>query len=787
MIKKLIEELHLNKVVIPTISTLEEVISKAIISTDDIIYKKIYDQIEYKDKLEYLLISEENGISPFSRIKNTSVNISSNGVKELLKSIKEINDYGRTIDLSFLSDNKISYFNTQIQQSHKIRIERFKDEYKKYSYLAMFLYFKKKEFMDMVIEVTSNHIHMIQKRSKNKTKEYNAKNQVIYKSDRERFKEVVKDLLKISDFQEFMEYQNTDLMIIDKELSSHADDLDEVDFLLKSYQSIDYINELLEVIEFDSNTKPELVKFLKSYKHNKTRKNNKIDISFFDQKWQKSIKKHDYSKKVIGMTVMHTIRDSIRSGDLFVRDSKKYNSFDHYLVSPIEYPSDTEAVAFIKQLKESIEIPKYFEFNRDIEQDDKSKFSDKIYSYFPKISMPEILYEVNKWTNFLEDFRSFHNDKLEKQKVLVASLLADGHNLGFAKMSIASSIDEFALRRANEFYLNYDNLSKAQQTLVNYHHSLDIVKNWGSGKSSSSDGMRVPINSKTIYADYNAHYGNRGGGIYRHVSDQYTPYYVQMLEGRDSNHVLDGLLYHETSLDIYEHSTDTAGYTEQMFALTYLLGFNFKPRIKNITQQQLYAFESFEMKDIKLKKINEKIIIDNYYEVMRLVESIRCGKVKASLILQKINSYNRDNAVAKGLKEIGRILKTKYIIDYYTDGDLRKEVQKMLNKGESINSVARLIFFGKQGRLNESKLERQLEKVSCLNILLSTLIIWNSRYLEKVYQEVKDEQWFDEEEFKRVSPLGTSHVNFLGRYILEYAEISTDDGLRELEIKVQEY
>lgn len=296
--------------------------------------------------------------------------------------------------------------------------------------------------------------------------------------------------------------------------------------------------------------------------------------------------------------------------------------------------------------------------------------------------------------------------------------------------------------------------------------------------------MRVPISSKTIYADYNSHYGNRGGGIYRHVSDQYTPYYVQMLKGRDSNHVLDGLLYHDTSLKIYEHSTDTAGYTEQMFALTYFLGFNFKPRIKSIEQQQLYSFESFEMDNIKFKKINEKVILENYSEVMRLVESIRCGKVKASLILQKINSYNRDNGVAKGLKEIGRILKTKYIIDYYTNGYLRKEVQKMLNKGESINSVARLIFFGKQGRLNESKIERQLERVSCLNILLSSLIIWNSRYLEKVYKEVKDEPWFDLEEFKRVSLLGTQHVNFLGRYILDNVEISSSDGLRDLEIKV---
>lgn len=257
-----------------------------------------------------------------------------------------------------------------------------------------------------------------------------------------------------------------------------------------------------------------------------------------------------------------------------------------------------------------------------------------------------------------------------------------------------------------------------------------------------------------------------------------------MLEGRDSNHVLDGLLYHESELQIYAHSTDTAGYTEQMFALTYLLGFNFKPRIKNLEQQQLYAFENIEIDNRKFKKINEKIILENYNEILRMIESIKCGKVKASLILNKINSYNRDNGVAKGLKEIGRVLKTKYILEYFSNGNLRKEVQQMLNKGEYINSVARLMFFGKNGRLNESSIESQLEKASCLNIMLSSLIVWNSRYLEKIYSIVKNEEWFNEEEFKRVSPLGTQHVNFLGKYVFEDIKIETKDGLREIEIKV---
>lgn len=54
-------------------------------------------------------------------------------------------------------------------------------------------YILKKEFMDMVIEVTSNHVHMIQKRSKKKAQEYNAKKQFIYKNNREKFKTMVKD------------------------------------------------------------------------------------------------------------------------------------------------------------------------------------------------------------------------------------------------------------------------------------------------------------------------------------------------------------------------------------------------------------------------------------------------------------------------------------------------------------------------------------------------------------------------------------------------------------------
>ena len=781
MVKEVFKLLKDKKIVAPPLPIIEHLLWLELEKSENKIYQNIINQIKDFPKLYSLLDIESTGTSKYSRLKNISVNSNSNGAKELLKGIKELDKYEVFLDLSFLSDKKLRYFALEIQKSDKFRIDKFFDENKKYSYLALFIYFKRKEFVDMVIEVTSTYAHTILKRSRKKSKIYTLQNQENLRLNFLKLKEVVKKVINLENEEELKKLQSI-LVPLNDELEAQEEELEEIDFLLKSGQSFNYTNELLECIEFNSNTKPEFINYLKEFPNLKYKKKIEVDTSIFSNQWQKNIKKLDSNKKIVELALLYSIKDYIRSGDIFVRESKKYNSFDHYLVETEKLIDTEEGKSFLESLKPLLTLPKNLNFATDISIDEKSIFSDKIYNYFPKISMTEILYEVNSWTGVLEYIKE-NNNSHEKQKALVATLMSNGHNIGFSKMSISSSIDESILRRTSEYYFNNEALFKAQKNLVNYHHSLDIVKNWGNGDKSSSDGMRVPINSKTIYADYNAHYGNKGGGIYRHVSDQYTPFYVQMLEGRDSNHVLDGLLYHESELQIYDHSTDTAGYTEQMFALTYLLGFNFKPRIKNLEQQQLYAFENIEIDNRKFKKINEKVILENYNEIVRMIESIKCGKVKASLILNKINSYNRDNGVAKGLKEIGRVLKTKYILEYFSDGNLRKEVQQMLNKGESINSVARLMFFGKNGRLNESSIENQLEKASCLNILLSSLIVWNSRYLEKVYSIVKNEEWFNEEEFKRVSPLGTQHVNFLGKYIFEDIKIETKDGLREIEIK----
>jgi TnpA family transposase len=90
----------------------------------------------------------------------------------------------------------------------------------------------------------------------------------------------------------------------------------------------------------------------------------------------------------------------------------------------------------------------------------------------------------------------------------------------------------------------------------------------------------------------NARYGNDPSvTFYTHVSDQYAPFHTKVINAtvRDATHVLDGLLYHESDLRIEEHYTDTAGFTDHVFALCHLLGFRFAPRIRDLADKRLYV------------------------------------------------------------------------------------------------------------------------------------------------------------------------------------------------------
>jgi TnpA family transposase len=174
--------------------------------------------------------------------------------------------------------------------------------------------------------------------------------------------------------------------------------------------------------------------------------------------------------------------------------------------------------------------------------------------------------------------------------------------------------------------------------------------------------------------------------------------------------------------------TDTAGYTDQVFGLSHLFGFRFAPRLRDISDVKLHSIDKPsdypKIEPLLRGRVNVKIIQENYNDILRLAHSIREGKVSGSLIMGKLGSYARQNGLATALREMGKIEKTIFILDYVTNEESRRRIQRGLNKGEATNALALAIFFGKRGELRERGIQDQLQRASALSILINAISVW---------------------------------------------------------------
>src|SRR3546814_11611915 len=76
-------------------------------------------------------------------------------------------------------------------------------------------------------------------------------------------------------------------------------------------------------------------------------------------------------------------------------------------------------------------------------------------------------------------------------------------------------------------------------------------------------------------------------------------------------------------------------------------------------------------------------------------------------MLRKLAGFPRQNPVARALREIGRIERTLFMLDWFDDPDQRRRTGNILNKGEARNALARAIFFNRLGELRARTFENQ--------------------------------------------------------------------------------
>jgi hypothetical protein len=103
---------------------------------------------------------------------------------------------------------------------------------------------------------------------------------------------------------------------------------------------------------------------------------------------------------------------------------------------------------------------------------------------------------------------------------------------------------------------------------------------------------------------------------------------------------------------------------------------------------------------------------------------------------------------------------------YLKDVELRRRIHVGLNKGEARNALARAVFFNRLGELRDRTYENQRHRASGLNLVVASIVLWNTVYLERAVTALRERgQAVSDELLAHLSPLGWEHINLTGDYV----------------------
>ncbi|MHC4686967.1 MAG: Tn3 family transposase [Planctomycetota bacterium] len=419
---------------------------------------------------------------------------------------------------------------------------------------------------------------------------------------------------------------------------------------------------------------------------------------------------------------------------------------------------------------------------------------DGVADLLPRLDIPEVLLEIHAKTGFADEFThiSEANARVEDLPISIcAGLLAEACNIGIDPLVRKDSpaLTRGRLTWVMQNYIRAETLTRANARLVDYQAQIPLAKKWGGGEVASADGLRFVVPIRTINARPNSKYFGAARGVtyYNFISNQFTEFHGIVIPGtlRDSLYILEGLLEQETSLNPVEIMADTAGVSDIVFGLFWLLGYQFSPRLADIGEARFWRIDKSAdygpLDGLARQHINIKLIQQNWDDMLRLAGSLKMGTIKASELMRSLLRSKNPSTLAKAIGALGRIPKTLYLLSYIDDENYRRHILTQINRGEKRHHLSKATFHGQRGELRKRYREGQEDQLSALGLVVNVIVLWNTLYMEEALTKLRTEGFeVKNEDIQRLWPLRFKHINFLGRYSFTLPESVANGQLRTL-------
>jgi TnpA family transposase len=140
-------------------------------------------------------------------------------------------------------------------------------------------------------------------------------------------------------------------------------------------------------------------------------------------------------------------------------------------------------------------------------------------------------------------------------------------------------------------------------------------------------------------------------------------------------YILDALLEQRSDLQPDTLHADTHGQSEPVFGLAHLLGIELFPRMRTWNDAVFYRpskTERYRHIDALFSDVIDRELIERHWQdMMQVALSIQAGKILPSMLLRKLGSHNRKNKLYRAFRELGRVVRTLFLLRYISEAELR--------------------------------------------------------------------------------------------------------------------
>ena len=517
------------------------------------------------------------------------------------------------------------------------------------------------------------------------------------------------------------------------------------------------------------------------------------------------------NRRYFELAILLAIKDDLKSGDIFIKYGERFDDYREQLVDDATFAQEideygtvtgipTDPKMFVATLKAAMterinEVDANFPENTHADivdgrlilrkpphteaSDMAAKLDTLITERLPSASIVDVLIDTERWLDLHKLFRPLAgtDSRLEDLRMrVITTLFCYGCNLG--PVQTAKSIKGLSRRQISWLNLKYvseDLLDKAIVKVINAYNKFELPDYWGTGQHASADGTKWNLYEQNLLSEHHIRYGGYGGIGYYHVSDKYIALFSRFIScgTYEGLFILDGIADNDSDIRPDTIHGDTQAQSYPVFALAHMLGIKLMPRIRGIKDLKFHRADAksvcANINDLFSDTIDWRLIELHLPAILRVAVSIKTGKITPSAILRRLGTYSRKNKLYFGFVELGKVIRTMFLLSYIGDVGLRKTIHAETNKSEEFNAFAKWSFFGGDGVIAENIRHEQRKVIKYNHLVANMVILHNVSGMTKVLKELREEKHdITEEVLAGLAPYRMAHINRYGDYTLDF-------------------